>query len=670
MQSAQRNLVTGRSCLSINNIKIIFLLIFGLLLRLAVVFFFSSSLVTEFYSPFLSQEIEIFDNPWKIWLENSGSITAFPYGYAMYFSFLPFSVLSDQLSIPGNISYFLNILLFDFALLLILKNQTKDLLKIMTLYWLSPLTLVIVYLFGFNDLIPVVFLISSISFLRTNRFVTSGFFLCMAISAKLSMILALPFFLIFFFRNNSIRNFISNFLKGFILGLTVFMLPLLLFNSEAIRMIFESPSSYYVLNFSIAIGDGVSIYLAPIVYTLILYYFWQIKHLNFQLIFAAIGVMFLAIALIASNVPGYLIWALPFIVIHQIFNDTNTKFLVSVFSFLYVFWILIFSIGPEFSSVDSVREILLILQQNIADYRIFFTSMIYSLGLILGFKLWRDAVIRSDFFHLIKTPFFLGLNGVGPMKSEIMESIEGIFGKHSSKCYVQNNYSLWDEKKPLVEVIGRYNPMTYSLSALSTDLVNLKANKKPNLNFSSNEFKVIIANGLHLYHLPILRKCFDLKIFIEIDKNLEIFFDDNSLSNKKQRDDIDKFISPEKEFSDLILSVKSARKLSNEEKFNELKLKLLIKSNHGFDEEVLTKVLVSLCGLNVVKSYSDDASETELSIEGDIYKDDVELAARILFPKLIDFFDIYPIWHDGFIGIVQLVILAHMEQSLLHRLIK
>jgi hypothetical protein len=79
--------------------------------------------------------------------------------------------------------------------------------------------------------------------------------------------------------------------------------------------------------------------------------------------------------------------------------------------------------------------------------------------------------------------------------------------------------------------------------------------------------------------------------------------------------------------------------------------------------------MVGVCGLHVNTNLSSDASEIELIVEGDISKEDIELSAKMLFPQIIDFLDIYPKWHDGIIGLMQLVVLSHMNQSLSKRLI-
>ena len=90
--------------------------IFGLVLKIFLIFVLMPISVTEFYLPFLTNSIENFSfDPWSSWLLSEGNIIAFPYGYAMWITFLPLVFLCDFLGIPIQFGYSFTLLMADFV---------------------------------------------------------------------------------------------------------------------------------------------------------------------------------------------------------------------------------------------------------------------------------------------------------------------------------------------------------------------------------------------------------------------------------------------------------------------------------------------------------------------------------------------------------------------------
>ena len=62
----------------------------GLTIRLALIIGMAPLAVSEWYVPFLDTSISSLTlDPWSRWMAEDGAPAAFPYGYAMWFSFLP-----------------------------------------------------------------------------------------------------------------------------------------------------------------------------------------------------------------------------------------------------------------------------------------------------------------------------------------------------------------------------------------------------------------------------------------------------------------------------------------------------------------------------------------------------------------------------------------------------
>jgi hypothetical protein len=85
-------------------------------------------------------------DPWKLWVENGGSMNAFPYGYVSWLTLAPLSLLFNLTGLPIDFAYGLTLLIIDLLLLLVLNKllPNKENLLILT-YWLSPILIFTTY---------------------------------------------------------------------------------------------------------------------------------------------------------------------------------------------------------------------------------------------------------------------------------------------------------------------------------------------------------------------------------------------------------------------------------------------------------------------------------------------------------------------------------------------
>jgi uridine kinase len=259
-----------------------------------------------------------------------------------------------------------------------------------------------------------------------------------------------------------------------------------------------------------------------------------------------------------------------------------------------------------------------------------------------------------------------------------------------------DDYHLWDRQKPIWQVMTHLNPMANDLEGFANDLVSLVDGKPILLRhydhqtgiksqqvlIKSNDF--IIVSGLHVLYLPILRSCFNLSIYLDIDEDLRRYLKrrrdvDNRghtveqvlSSFEKREPDSEQFIRPQAAHADLVLSLQPIhpRILEDVNGKHPLRFKLLVRSRNGLNELSLTRVLVGVCGLHVDMVVSDDATEVDLTIEGEASAEDIALAAKMLCPRVLEFLDINPQWADGVLGLMQLVTLTHINQALTKRFI-
>ena len=672
----------------------------GLIIRLALVTTISPLVVTQWYAPFLDvSTMMLTADPWSAWIAQEEFENAFPYGYAMWGTFLPLTLIAKLFEIPILHAHQLTILIVDFSLLLTLRALIPNRERLLLLvFWLSPISILASYGLGLNDLIPVLFLSLSLLFAKQMRFKLAGISLAIAISAKLSMIVALPFFVVYLLNNRALKEHLINFLLGFGVSILLLGLPFS-FSDAAMQMLFGNPEMGKVYQLAINLTGNVSIYVVPLIYLIMLYFVWRVRRLNFELFQASIGITFLLIVLLTPASPGWFLWCLPFLAIYQALSGRTSILLVSGFSAAYVLSTLL--VTPIYLDSDHATTswALLEIPWLFGDQTNSFlhTGMV-AIGLVLAIRIMRESITRNDFFRLSRKPFVIGIAGdSGAGKDTFADSIIGLFGEHSVAKLSGDDYHLWDRQKPIWQVMTHLNPMANDLERFSNDLLSLADGKrivcrhydhqsgqmsKP-FQLHSNDF--IISSGLHALYFPILRDCCDLKIYLDIDEDLRCYFKlkrdvherghsaERVLESIKKRTlDSKRFVRSQLNHADLIMSLKPTNSLMIKDLDSErpVRLQLSIQNKNEFNELSIHRVLVGVCGLHVDIEGAADTDHFAMAVEGEVSAADVALAADILCPRVLEFLDTSPRWQDGMLGVMQLVTLTHVNQSLSKRFLK
>lgn len=671
----------------------------GLAIRLVIVFWVVPAPVTDWYLPFLDKSTRTLTlDPWGTWLNQGGFITAFPYGYVMWGTFLPLILLCKVLSLPLILGYDLTLIGADFLLLAVLRKivPNRDRLLV-AVYWLSPIVVVGTYVLGFNDLIPVLLLAGSLYFLKRARLILTGVIVVTAISAKLSMVLAVPFFLIYLQHNRPLRPHLPRLLIGLAVGTVVTLLPFLL-SSSGVSMLVNNPEIGKVYRLAFNVGDTTLVYVVPLAYLLMIYAAWRIKRPNFELFHSMLGMVFLLVVLMTPASPGWFIWAIPPLVAYQAASNRVAIAITGIFSLLYVASALL--ITPD---AKLIVEQATWLPQATSQWlfggklpSLVQTAMV-AVGVILAIRMWRESVSRNDYFRLSRKPFVIGIAGdSGAGKDMFSDAIKGLFGDHSVASLSGDDYHLWDRQKPMWQVMTHLNPMSNDLEGFANDLVALVDSKniqsrhydhqtgrmsRPFM-IKSNDF--VIASGLHALYMPILRECYNLSVYLDIDEGLRRHFklqrdvhqrghtEEKVLASFERREpDSKRFIRPQAAHADLVLCLQPIhpRILEGAGKNHPLHFKIVARSRNSLNELSLARVLVGVCGLHVDMSTYNDSTEVELTIEGEISAHDIAIAARMICPRVFEFLDLKPQWQNGVLGLMQLITLSHINQALTKRLI-
>jgi uridine kinase len=668
----------------------------GLALRLILLLLVLPRAASDWYLPFMEHATTWTLDPWQVHLAAGGTEAAFPYGYVMWLVLLPLSIVGMVLGLPLYGAYGVTLLLADIGLLLTLRHlwDAND-RRLLTVYWWSPIVLLATYWLGLNDVIPVLLLSLALSFTRRLKLLPAGALYGAAVSAKLSMVLAGPFFLIYLYQNKALRQLLPDFLKGGVASVLVFGLPFL-FSQAGLHMLLSNPEMGKVYQFALLVGNQTVIYLLPMAYLIMLYATWRVRRLNFDLFNALLGTVFFLVVLLTPASPGWFVWVLPMLVAYQLRSGAVAMTLVAAFSGLY-------AVGNAL--VMPVPQVLLPGGAELAlpewapllkgSAPSLLHTVITALGIVLGLRIWRETVVSNDYFRLSRKPFVVGIAGdSGAGKDTLADALEGLFGGHSVVRLSGDDYHLWDRQKPMWQVMTHLNPMANDLEAYAGDLLALTDGRAIQsrhydhqtgkmshpVRVGSNDF--IIASGLHALYLPILRNCYDLSIYLDIDEGLRRHLklrrdvtqrghtEARVLSALERREpDSERFVRPQAQHADVVMSLMPIhpRMLEGVGVTHPPRFKLQVRSRNGLNEASLSRVLVGVCGLHVDMNIGADGAEVELTIEGETSAEDIALAAQMLLPRIVAFLDICPRWEDGVLGLMQLVALSHINQALSKR---
>ncbi len=628
-------------------------------------------------------------DPWSNYLTYSTNTLGFPYGPVMILIFLPFSILFWIIGMAFNMQeYFLGIgfrltlLFFDFIGYLVLSNLLVNKKKeIIFFYWLSPLIFFVTYIYGQLDIIPTTILLIAYLYLFKNKFKISGILFGLAIATKLSVGLIMPFPIIYLFQNKRLATGLISFTKYLLIILFLFTITPII-SSGYREMVLATPTKGAILWFQIPLDENLKIFILPFTFLLIIYSMWRIKRSNFTLLSSITGLVFLISTLMMPPNPGWYLWALPFLIIYQIKTDINGKLLISFFTLLPILIIFPKDKFSNFSFFNLGFEYNTNLINNLNQNLIY--TLFISLGVVIALRLYRETIKNNDYYKLNQKALSIGIIG-GPAsgKKVLSNAIIDILGNNSSLLINENEYLKWNKNFKKSDKKNLINIKSKNLLKLNTDIdliinknvpnrktINSSIYKKNKSKYLNKDF--IIATGYHLFLPKTLNKLFDIKVFLDPEKALN----KNWLENKNDNvnnivenyalvEKYEDLYSQQKNSSDLIFSFSYINKdILSYKTVHNLPLKMDVFLRDGIYAENLSKALISICGVKLNLDISNTNFSSKISIEGDIWPDDIKLAANKLVPNLDEIIDSNPKWHSDTIGLMQLIILMQISYSL------
>ncbi len=676
----------------------------GLTLRLLFVCTVLPWTIRDWFAPFIDETLaRVSIDPWGSFLAQGGDKLAFPYGPVMYLIFaLPSALGMAVTALLSNASLTplmmgLTVLLIDFLTMCMLTSLAREGRKEVAWYfWLSPLAIYVSYWYGQLDIVPVFFLVATFLLLKNARARLAGVTLGLGVSAKLSVLLAAPFFLVYLWRNSRQRGFFRPFLEGLAL-VTMIGAVLVALLPGYREMVLGSKELAKIYNFALDLGGDTRIYLMPVAYALLLYAAWRIERMSFELFFIFVGIAFFSVLLFTPASTGWFLWSLPFLAFMQSRAGGTTALLGLIFSLLFVLTGLARATGAEIIPLhlDLTAPLL---QLGLSPHSQFVYSLLLSAtwtcGVLFCLQMFIHGVRRNDFFRLSRRPLAVGIAGdSGSGKDTFASAIAGLFGHECTTLISGDDYHRWDRSAPMWKMITHLDPRGNDLGKFTRDVLVLldgKSVTSRHYDHQTGRFRraasvarndVVVVSGLHALLVNSVREKLDLSVYLDMDEDLRTFFKVRRdvkergrpleyvlESIAKRQPDAAAYVRPQSQQADIIFRLTVANPLDISKSVERSDYRLDVSMRDGISAEPLVNTLIGLCGMHVESSPIGCDGFVSMSIEGDIDQNDVALAAEKLRPVMDDLLAWSPTWQGGILGVMQLVFLSHVYYVLQKRL--
>lgn len=448
-----------------------------------------------------------------------------------------------------------------------------------------------------------------------------------------------------------------------------------LFSDGFIEMVLFNDKNSLIFDSAFAIGK-LNL-LLPILSILIIYmHFFNQAKINNDLLFFYFGILFACILLLVYPSPAWYLWAIPFICIYFINakNFNKALMLYITFSFAYLVFFIFFYHG-DYADIYVLNKPLnlKIEHKNLSDISY---TILESILLCIIYVFYKHG-IKSNSIYKRKQNLSIGIGGdSGAGKSTLLNLLKNMLGDRLL-CLEGDGEHKWERGNSAWEKFTHLDPkanLLHNQSDFITELKNNNAIYRRDYDHTSGKFSTpqllkpkpfLVIAGLHPFYLPKMRKSLDLKIYLDTDENLRIHWKilrdkarghskkSVELAIAKREQDKQKYITPQKAFSDLIISFSTQEAIEIGNKNTKINLALHITLNASVNLAPLLEVLV--CEWD----YNNDLKTQFLLLKSQPNLDFNALALQMIenINEITENLSL-PSGYDGLIGLIILILIA------------
>ena len=673
-----------------------FLLII-IILKLICAGLFSSDYTDLMFKPFVATFINGKIDPWQYYLNNK-LLPSFPYMPLMLFIMSIGGILVKIFSFLPI--FFINILfklpLLGFDLLcyyFILKILPEKKHAVNLLYFSSPIMFYSTYMHGQLDIIPTALLCGSIYYfcyhnsLKAN--INGVLFLLAGLMTKLHLLAVLPLLFIYLTKKYNFQKAALLILTPLI-ALVILILPFL--SEGFLKLALFNTEQAVLLNTFVNIS-GLKLYVTVIAMLYVFLIALRVITINKDLLICFCGLLFSIFIIFAPPMPGRIIWLIPFMTYFfvnsslprfqniSLYLTFNLVSLVYFFSFHHSGFVDLYFNGINLNFIKTTNEVFI----NVA-----FTLFISTLTCMIT-SMYYFGINSNSFYKRKNTPLVIGISGdSGTGKSTMLSTILNIIGENNILQIEGDGDHKWVRDDKMWNTYSHLNPKSNFLYKQAEDIKKLKMGMHvlridydhTNGNFTVQKCiypkKYIIISGLHVFYLPQMRNIVDIKIYMDTDEKLRRYWkikrdiskrgysQDKIIEQiEKRLPDAQKYILPQKDFSDLIINYYSPNLTEPFDETKEISLGIRLSINSSINIDELLNQLFQL-NIQYTHDYSEDLKYQILIINSvdSLNNINYNQLAMDLIPNIDELILVPPCWSSGFEGFIQLVVLLLVSDKM------
>ncbi len=679
-----------------------------LLIKIISSFLFGSDFIVHGFVPFVQYFVESgFSDPCQYFTE-IGQIKAFPYPTVMLAILaVPYAIVSFVLS--GNVindafmSMFiirLPILAADLFIFYVLAKwlRTKE-DQVLKYYWASPILFYISYFHGQLDAIPIAILFLSIAFMFRNKIPLSGILFGAGMAAKTNILLVLPFMAIFLWKNRSLKDALTfTFVAAIAYGS---LIAPFVFSDGFAKMVFGASEQFRVFDLAIPLGfQNILLLAVPAAYLILLFNFSSYEKMNKDVLMMMIALVFTVVVTLVPPAQGWYFWVVPFLIY---FFVKQEKVPMVSFWAINIFYLTYFLFNQSSDIFQSFQLILPNVASLPTPYQmaanigidpsiisnILFTGLTASLVMTAIWTYYSGVRSNLEYRKKVK-PTFIGIGGdSGAGKSTSAELLSDIFGNKNTVIVNGDDMHKWERGNENWKVFTHLNPDANKLHKELEQAIALSEwNKLSRVTYDHKTGKFtepvevepnqfVIFEGLHPFYLKRMRDLYDMKLYIHPAEELKLhwkilrdmkdrgYTKEQVIKNiEKRKIDREKFIDPQKQFADIVVSrsLKDGIKDmgSPNAKF-ETMLKIWL--DNSIDMEPFENALSSVKTLNVITYNENDLKTQCCEFYGAIAEAELESCLQKLVPNFEELiYNPSPKFRNGYDGVYQLFVIYYLSE--------
>ncbi len=668
--------------------KVFFSLTIGF--KLVLLCLFSSGYQDQLFMPFVLDYLERGGNPWEY---SSTSQGAFPYPPLMLHIlslFLAPLKYIDNHSILAGLFYGIPLLLADLlitAILLRLFIWHKT--EIFVFYFASPIILFSTYMHGQLDILPTSFLFLSIFLLSKRYYLYSAIVAGLAISTKFHTVAALPLMALFLFNQGKLKETCYMLLipAAIYFGFTI---PYFSSGEGFNDLVVHNQKQNMIFDSFLQVGD-VKIYLPLLMAAIIYLRFSAYRKINIDLLYAATGALFSIFLLLIEPSPGWFVWMTPFFTIFYIrYFDGFQHYLLHIsLVLLYLLYYMVFHHYDHSKLLFMAMPILVDIPKTSLPLGNIIYTALQAVLLATIYQYYKNA-IRSNDTYTMEKAFVIGIGGdSGAGKTTLIGYLNSMLGDHLLQLEGDGDHK-WERGDNNWQEYTHLDPKANALHKQAEQvglLKNRKTIQRSDYNHDTGTFSdadkirprdFIVLAGLHPFYLPKMRKVIDLKIFLNLDERLRSswkierdkkhrgYTEEQVLESlAKRAGDSKRYIQPQKQFSDLVISFFPAQ----EEKFNgriyngALGLSIAMNANIPLDNVINS---FQNNGCDIDWNYSEDLKTQYISFNQEPTNLDINWYTNTYITNSSELAD-QPKWQSGYAGVIQFLIIFAISEIMQER---